>query len=227
MQHVSFTARFDAVLCLDGTLPEETVFRQCAYAPLIAADGAAVKLFRLYQQRPAYIVGDLDALLAAPEHELLQGVPLVQVSEQDTNDFEKALNFAAARGWRRVLVVGFQGEEPDHTLINWSVAARYATKLELCFYDFGRYGIPLSSSVSIPLDIGEVVSLVPQPAAEVTTAGFVWELRGEELRWGVRESARNSVRKTPVHILLHSGQVLLFCRARLPLAPEFHPSPAG
>ncbi len=223
MRRLSFTKLFDVLLCLDGTLPEREVFRRCGVLPLVAADGAAIRLFRAYKLRPTFIVGDLDAFLLAPERELLAGVPLVQVSEQETTDFEKALDFIATRGWRRVLVLGFQGEEPDHTLLNWSVAVRYAGRLELCFYDAGRYGVLLTESALVELDVGETVSLVPQPAAVVTTSGFVWELQEEELRWGVRESARNLVRQTPVWIGLRSGVLALFCRARLPYAPVFGP----
>lgn len=223
MQYLRFGASFDALICLDGSLPEAEVFRRCAALPLIAADGAAVKLFRLHHVRPTVIVGDLDALLRAPEREFLQDVPVVQVAEQETNDFEKALNYARQQGWRRLLVLGFQGEEPDHTLINWSVAVRYASQLELCFYDAGRYGFLLRSSVLMELEVGETISLIPQPYARVTTAGFVWELRDVELAWGKRESARNLVRHTPVQVELHEGVLLCFCRARLPSAPLLQP----
>ncbi|MCS7176975.1 MAG: thiamine diphosphokinase [Candidatus Kapabacteria bacterium] len=221
MLRVTFSSNFDAIVCLDGTIPEQGVFKRCSYAPLIAADGAAVKLYRHYRLLPSYIVGDLDTLLVSPERELFNDIPLVQIVDQDTNDFEKVLCFAQQRGWKRLLVVGFQGEEPDHTLINWSVAVRYATTLELCFYDSHRYGIPLTTSAVVGLEVGETVSLVPQPEASVTTTGFIWELRGELLRWGVRESARNVVRRAPVHVEIHSGQLLLFCRDRLPKAPSF------
>jgi thiamine pyrophosphokinase len=226
MRRLSFTGVFEALLCLDGTLPEAAIFRRCGNLPLIATDGAAIRLFRRYGIRPTFIVGDLDAFLIAPERELLAGVPLVQVTEQESTDFEKALDFIHSRDWRRVLVLGFQGEEPDHTLINWSIATRYISKLELCFYDAGRYGIPLAESALLELDVGETVSLVPQPAAVVKTSGFVWELQDEELRWGVRESARNLVHRTPVWLHLQSGVLALFCRARLPYAPVFRPAPS-
>ncbi|MCS7170108.1 MAG: thiamine diphosphokinase [Candidatus Kapabacteria bacterium] len=227
MLRVTFAGDFDAVICLDGTVPERSVFEQCAHAPLLAADGAAIKLFRQHQLRPSYIVGDLDALMAAPERTLLGDVPQVRIVDQETNDFEKVLQFAQQRGWKHLLVVGFQGEEPDHTLINWSVAVRYASALQLCFYDSHRYGLPLATSALVELEVGETVSLVPQPEASVTTAGFVWELRNELLQWGVRESARNVVRKPPVWIEVHSGLLFLFCRDRLPRAPLLDPLELG
>ncbi len=219
MRRLSFATSFEVLLCLDGTLPERSIFQQCTSLPLIAADGAAVKLLRSYGIFPTTIVGDLDALLLAPEREAFRAIPQVQIAEQETTDFEKILRFAQQQGWRRLLVVGFQGGEPDHTLINWSVAARYVQTFELCFYDAGRYAIPLTASTIVELEPGETVSLLPQETAVVTTEGLVWELKRAELRWGQRESARNLVRQAPVSIELHSGVVWLFCQSRFPKAP--------
>jgi len=221
MRRLSFDAAFDAVVCLDGTIPEREVFQRVQRCPVVAADGAAVQLFRHYGLRADVIIGDLDAFWRAPEAQWLQTECLVQIAEQETNDFEKALQFCHQQGWRRLLVVGFQGREPDHTLINWSVALRCGRELELCFYDSGRYGILLWESVEPVLEVGEVLSLVPQPAARVRTHGLVWELADELLQWGVRESARNVVRSVPVRIELSEGAVALFCQARLPHAPRW------
>ncbi len=221
MRRLSFGATFDAVVCLDGTIPERELFQRVQHCPIVAADGAAIQLFRAYGLRADVIIGDLDAFWRAPEARMLQSVRLVQILEQETNDFEKALQFCHQQGWRHLLVVGFQGREPDHTLINWSVALRHARQLELCFYDSGRYGVLLWESVELALEVGEILSLVPQPAASVRTHGLVWELTDEHLQWGVRESARNMVRATPVRIELSEGAVALFCRARLPHAPRW------
>lgn len=223
MQRIAFAASFDAIVCLDGAIPERSFFERCMSSPVVAADGAAVKLFRRYRLYPSVIVGDLDALLAAPERVFLENVSRIQITEQETTDFEKILRVAPQQGWKRLLIVGFQGEEPDHTLLNWSVALRYVRELELCFYDAERYGIPLLDSSILELDIGETISLIPQLTAVVTTRGFVWELQQETLQWGRRESARNLVRQTPVQIELMEGMVWLFCRARLPKAPSFAP----
>jgi len=221
MRCLSFDAAFDAVVCLDGTIPERELFQRMPRCPIVAADGAAIQLFRAYGLRADVIIGDLDAFWRAPEARMLQSARLIQIPEQETNDFEKALQFCHQQGWRRLLIVGFQGREPDHTLINWSVALRHARELELCFYDSGRYGLLLWESVELALEVGEILSLVPQPVASVRTRGLVWELTDECLQWGVRESARNVVRVTPVRIELGEGVVALFCRARLPHAPRW------
>ena len=52
---------FDAVICLNGDLPDTAVFEQLADRPLIAADGAA-NLLVAAGIGPEFVVGDLDSV---------------------------------------------------------------------------------------------------------------------------------------------------------------------
>jgi thiamine pyrophosphokinase len=217
---IVFKSNFDAVLCLDGTLPEEDFFKAFKNIPLIAADGASIQLYK----RKIFsdvIVGDLDTFQKFARVEDFLQSEIIQIEEQETNDFEKALKIIIERGFKNILLLGFHGGELEHTLNNWSVLKRFSKLVNICIFDENRYGIPLFKSVEIDVLKNETISLIPQPKAELTTEGLEWELVKEHLELGMREGARNRAIAGKVVLKIHSGEVLLFMNARLPLSPEF------
>ena len=84
----------------------------------------------------------------------------------------------------------------------------------MCIRD--RYGIPLYNSVKVELKENEIVSLIPQTKAKLSTDGLVWELDNETLELGVREGARNLTFKKEISIEIHKGSILLFIDSRFP-----------
>ncbi len=208
----------NAVLCLDGTLPPAGFFAELPPVPLIAADGAAIRLAER-SVRPSIIIGDFDTLGASGLQHLFGDIPRLHLADQDSTDFEKCLDYCIAAGMRIVLVCGIHGGEMEHSLNNWSIAMRYAARLHLCLYDAGRYGLPVNVSTSLPTQQGETISLLPQPRAVLTTEGLRWPLAEEELRLGYREGARNKAVAEHITIHLHDGSLMLFCNATLPLVP--------
>ncbi len=209
----------DAVVCLDGTLPPAEFFAKLQSLPVIAADGAAIRLAERSVQ-PSIIIGDFDTLEASGLQHLFEGTPQLRIADQDSTDFEKCLHYCIDTGIGTVLICGMHGGEMEHSLNNWSIAMRYAASLHLCLYDAQRYGLPISSSMSLPTEPGETISLIPQPYAVITTQGLHWPLTREELRLGYREGARNRAAGKEIGIALHEGSLLLFCNATaLPLVP--------
>jgi thiamine pyrophosphokinase len=208
----------DAVVCLNGVIPDVHVFEAFASKPLIAADGAIVPITEL-GIRAEFIVGDLDSV---PQELLTQvkGISeIVHVSDQDSNDFEKALRFASVQTWNRLMVVGMHGGDLEHTLNNWSVLMRYAQSMDITAHELSRVAIPIFSSFSFSPTENEILSLVPQPHARISTHGFVWNLNNEELSLGTRTGARNRADSDVVEVTLHEGSLLFFCDARLPRTP--------
>jgi thiamine pyrophosphokinase len=215
-----FKNNFDAILCLDGTLPDKDFFKAFKNIPVIAADGAAIQLFKkgIFSD---VIVGDLDTFKKYARAEDFLQSEIIEISEQDTNDFEKALKIVIERGFKNVLLLGFHGGELEHTLNNWSVLKRFSKLVNICIFDESRYGIPLFKSVEFNVFKNEIISLIPQPKAELTTEGLEWPLLKESLELGQREGARNRAISEKVVVKIHSGELLLFINARLPFAPEF------
>lgn len=220
MNKLVFKNGFDALLCLDGTLPDSDFFKKLPGMPVIAADGAALRLFKK-DVFSDYIVGDLDSFKKGAKPGDFLKSEIIHLPDQETNDFEKALVFAQRKGFKTILICGFHGGDLEHTLNNWSVLKKCSTALQLCIYERGRYAIPVFKSVEFRAFKSEVISLIPQPDAGLTTAGLEWPLSQESLTLGVREGARNRAIAENVSIEVHSGEILLFIDARLPYAPEF------
>lgn len=220
MNTLRFSVSFDAVICLNGSIPPEDLFEQFAELPLIAADGAATTLVA-NGVVPEFIVGDLDSV-DADTLRRIEGLSEVIVEpDQDTNDFEKTLRFAEGQLWKRLLIVGIHGGDLEHTLNNWSVMMRYGKSLSLTALDRARYALPLYTSTQFSASESELLSLIPQPHAQLTTVGLQWPLVNEALSLGGREGARNRASSDVVQITVHDGSLLFFCDARLPFAPEF------
>lgn len=215
-----FKNNFDAIVCLDGALPGENVFKTFANVQMIAADGAAIQLLKKGVV-PGTIVGDLDTFTKYAQPGDFPHSEIIHLPEQETNDFEKALAVALERGFKNILLLGFHGGELEHTLNNWSVLKRFSKLLNICLFDENRYGIPLFKSIELDVFKNEMISLIPQTKVEITTENLAWPLLKEELELGVRDGARNRAVAEKIVLKIHSGEMLLFIDARLPFAPEF------
>lgn len=211
-------------MALNGTLPTPDTFQRVADLPLIAADGAANTLLG-HDILPEYVVGDLDSISNDVLHSLHRVSEIVVNPSQEYTDFEKTLLFAEEQLWTHLLIVGFHGGDLEHTLNNWSVLLRHAQRLHLTVLDRERYLIPIFHNIHVGLSQHELVSLIPQPAARITTTGLEWELNNEELRLGEREGSRNQLTDTHMSITLHEGSFLLACDARMPFMPIFNNQP--
>lgn len=215
-------ATFDAVICLNGDLPTVDDIELIGHHPMIAADGAANTLVQA-GILPEFVIGDLDSITESTLT-ALQGVSeLVHDHDQDTTDFEKALRFAERQMWKRLCIVGIHGGDFEHTLNNWSVLVRMGRDLHLTAYDRGRYAIPMYESFSYYALQDELLSLVPQPQARITTSGLVWNITDDLLALGHREGARNRAQEHHVTVEVHEGSLLFFCTARMPMAPVVTP----
>lgn len=211
---------FDAIVCLNADLPDIGIFKFFKDQPLLAADGAAISLHKLGLE-PDYVVGDLDSFSESPISRNYDQNKIVHKPDQESNDFEKILQFAIDKSYENILILGFHGGELEHTLNNWSVFKRYSKRINLCIYDKGRYGLSIDRPVQISCSIDEIISLIPQPTAKISSKGLKWELQDEYLTIGIREGARNRAILNKVCLNIIEGEILFFCNARLPYAAKF------
>jgi len=213
--------QFDVLLCLDGDLhATKDFFDNFKDSIIIAADGAAHKL-QQFDISPSFIIGDLDSFYVSKNENKFSQSTIINISDQESNDFEKCLIFCQECCYTDILICGFHGGIAEHTLNNWSVLMRHSHSLNLCVYEKGRYAIPLRKSVQFHSEKGEIISLIPQPRAKVTTSGLQWNLVNEYLELGVREGARNCALSENVSIEIHEGNLLLFCNSHIPQRPFF------
>ncbi len=208
---------FDAVICLNSTLPAISQFKQLKQIPILAADGAANRLLGM-KITPDYVIGDMDSVSIERFPKPISSKLIVDTN-QETNDFGKVLDFAVKQGYRRIIILGFHGGDLEHTFNNWSVLSGESRFESCCILDRNRYGIPITSSFRLRTIENEIISIIPQPRAIVTTSGLCWPLSAELLELGIREGARNRAIGDSISIDIHSGSIILFIDSRLPYAP--------
>ncbi len=205
--------QFDTIICLNGDLPDAEIL-QSLRRPIIAADGAA---WQLYERGviPNVIIGDMDSFGEREHNDEFESSEFVWIPDQDSNDFEKILVYTHEKGLNSLLVCGMHGGELEHTLNNWSVLMRYAWTHKISVYDAGRLAVPVLDVFELTTEVNELISIIPQPLARMTTKGLQWELKDESLELGVREGARNRATGNRVLIHVHEGAALVFFDAQI------------
>ena len=217
MPNLKYQGQFQAMICLNANLPKREIIEKFAGIPILAADGAAIKLLDMGIM-PDYIIGDLDSYLGSKHKDVITLDRLIHKPDQCSNDFEKNLEFALEHNWNNIIVLGIHGGQMEHTLNNWSVFVKYSRKMNLMLYDLERYAFSLHETGDYVLDTyeGEMLSLIPQPEACVILKNFQWNLNEEVLKLGEREGARNISTHNKVYIKLIEGELLIFTEARIP-----------
>ncbi|HPI21159.1 MAG TPA: thiamine diphosphokinase [Candidatus Kapabacteria bacterium] len=210
---------FDCIVCLNSNLPSIRFFNKFKNIKILAADGAAIKLYKKGIIAD-FVIGDLDSFKQSKVFESYTNDKVIYDESQETNDFQKVLDFAIKQDFHNILVVGFHGGELEHTLNNCSILFKYKNLLNLCVYDKSRYAIPVDESVELKCKTGETISLIPLTKTIIQTQNLKWELNNEILELGVREGARNIATKDIIFLNIKKGSLLLFFDARLPFAPK-------
>ena len=144
---------------------------------VVACDSAADAYHRRFRKWPDVIIGDLDSF-SRPN---LFPVPcsLIPVSDQDTNDLEKAMSYCAKRGWKNPVIVGATGKREDHTIGNVFRALDYGCEVVT---DRGRF-IPVRGKAVLKIRTGAAVSVfAPDPKTRMTSKGLEWPLDAVKFR---------------------------------------------
>ncbi len=199
--------RFHSAITLVGAGPvrRSTLRAAIGLAPIaIAADGGADALAKLGHQCHA-IIGDLDSI-DITENWLNSGVPIHQIGEQETSDFEKCLYSLEAPLF---LAVGFLGGLTDHALSALNALLVYENKriillgerdvTFLCPYDLW-----------LELPVGTRISLFP--LVEVTglmSRGLQWNVAGLRMQPGGRIGTSNAVTDSPLRVGFDKKGVLV------------------
>lgn len=179
------TARFapfleKVTLLGGGELTAANVSECLTLAPnLVACDGAAEVALEM-GLTPARVVGDFDSLGDATRARLDPDT-ILEVAEQESTDFEKALVTTDAP---LILGVGFMGARLDHELACYNALVRNPDRpcvlvgeTDICFHA----AVP----VRLALAPGTRVSLFPMAEVTVDATGLEWPLDALTLApWG-------------------------------------------
>ena len=144
---------------------------------VVCCDGAADAYRRHFRKWPDVIIGDLDSLSRLPSR-VSRPPLLVKVSDQDTNDLEKAMAYCAKQGWKSPVIVGATGKREDHTLGNVFRALDYGCEIVT---DTGRF-VPVCGKATFKVAKGAAVSIfATDPRTRMTSKGLEWPL--DEVRF--------------------------------------------
>ena len=171
----------ETVIVANGDFPKKggTAWKLLAAAKrVVCCDGAADAYRRHFRKWPDVIVGDFDSVSRLSSH--VSGPPvLVRISDQDTNDLEKAIVYCAKQGWRQPIIVGATGKREDHTLGNVFRALDYGCEIVT---DTGRF-VPVCDRATFKVAKGAAVSIfAPDPKTRMTSKGLEWPLDGVRFR---------------------------------------------
>lgn len=132
----------DAVILAGGEKPDTPFTLQALGAAkrIVCCDGAYRTLISLAPTKSDfYVVGDGDSLTQEEKDAL--GTRFHHVAEQADNDLTKGIRFAAAQGWKRLLILGATGHREDHTIANLSLLLRYNLSMNLQVSMLTNYGL--------------------------------------------------------------------------------------
>jgi thiamine pyrophosphokinase len=180
---------------------------------IVSADGASNYLKHM-KVIPDVIIGDLDSITQKNLRYYSQKkVKVVKLEEQETTDFEKALNYILKLKIKKISVFGAMSKRYDHTLNNFSVLKRYYKNNNITFYDNKYESFYCSKSLSFKYKTNKIVSFLGMPyATGIVTEGLKYTLKNETLYFGIREGTLNESVSDKVKIKFKKGDLLLFRR---------------
>lgn len=164
----------DAVILANGDYPSHPLPLEALRAApyVVCCDGGA----DAYIERgnlPDIIIGDGDSLSEA--NRLKYSHILHRLSDQETNDQTKAVNYLLAQGKKNIAIVGATGKREDHTLGNISLLIDYMRAgVNACTLTDYAVILPCRNTRTFPCRPGKQVSIINFGAHG---------LRGEGLRY--------------------------------------------
>jgi thiamine pyrophosphokinase len=205
------------LLLLDGEEPSQDFIEYHAKdASLIIATDGAAHYANSHDIPLNIIIGDMDSLSKELRtHYSAIGTQIVEIPEQQSNDFEKALQYILEKSLgKEIIVLGIHGKRTDHLLTNFSVMLRYSDDFDsLIAYDKTHQHHFLTAEkhwYSFTSHIGTQISLTPLPYAQgVSTSGLYYPLKNARMVFGEREGLDNIITEEPATVELAKGALLI------------------
>ena len=181
--------KVDAVILANGEYPAAAPPLQIlADAPyVICCDGGADEYIR-NGHIPNLIIGDGDSI--SEENRKKYGYLLHRISEQDTNDQTKAVNYLLSQGKRRIAIVGATGKREDHTLGNISLLMDYM-RAGADVRTYTDHGVFILAGTHVPLPAGRGSKYPSSTSMPATCMGLVWYILSATSPTGGRALSTN------------------------------------
>ncbi len=146
---------------------------------IVCCDGAVNKLVDSGRE-PDIVIGDLDSV--RPELKEKYSDILVRITDQDTNDLTKAVNWCVSNGLKDIVILGATGNREDHAIGNISLLASYSRVANVrILTDYGEF-VAVNRSAEFNSFKGQQVSVFSLCAKlKITSKGLRYPLDGMEL----------------------------------------------
>jgi len=199
--------RGSCLIVLGGEIPESARVRAAAEncREVICADGAVSRAAELGLV-PHFVVGDMDSLPASIP--VRRGMIFWCDFDPNRSDFQKCLDFAAARGYARAYVAGALGGRLDHAAVNLALAEK-ALPLDVVLLDRGAGRVLGPGRHRLSLSPGATFSILALGDARVDISGCAYPLRGAVLKRGSRGLSNRARGKTVV-LTVRRGRLWFF-----------------
>jgi thiamine pyrophosphokinase len=192
----------DPIVIVGGGTVDAELLREL-YASgcrLVGADGGADVIVDA-GLKPEVVVGDFDSLREPLSW--LGKTRLIQLPEQETTDFEKALYSTRSPV---TIALGMTGGRFDHTLAALDAVTRHAPKRHVVLVDEHDMAVGLTEAFAFEVESGDRVSVHPlMPITFWNSDGLEFPLDAVKLAPGVRTGTSNKATTGPFSIRPEEG----------------------
>ena len=182
------------LLCADGDWPSESVWRPLSEAcdVVVGVDGGT----------DAAISRNIDVTMATGDFDSITdtGVDRIALSDQNSSDLEKTLQYAAENGVETVDIVGVEGGEIDHQLAAFAALVEAPPELDIRLHMSDHIVMRCLADLELALSDETKLSLFAFTAcANVSISGVEFPLDCEPLAFSTR-GLHNVALGGPIHI---------------------------
>lgn len=199
-----------SLIVCGGTPPSKKLLeKEIEAADLTLGADSGGYVFLGFGHRPDLVIGDMDSFKYT-NHE---GINIKIDPDQDTNDLEKALNYALEKGATSCVVLGTMGKRIDHTLKNLSVLQQFQTSFKSIIFRDDYGDTLLVQSPFIPsLEPGTVISFFPmgKPVTAFTSTGVKYPLENSIIEMGFQDGTSNEITSLDAKITFDTDYLGVF-----------------
>ncbi len=200
----------EAVILANGAFPtKESLINKLKEAKyLICCDGAANKLSEI-GVKPHAIIGDLDSL----NHNLKEKYKDIihHISEQNSNDLSKTVNWAVNKGFEQLTIMGATGKREDHEIANIFLLLRYVKKVKIrMISDYGVFTPIKSDTIFKSYPEQQVSIFTPDSSIKISTRNLQYPLENQNLPELWNGTLNQSLTNNFEIKLLTKGEILVY-----------------
>ena len=201
-----------ALIVCNGNPPSKNLLRhlweKTTYR--VAADGGANLLIKS-KYLPDAVVGDFDSL-NSKTREKMPNTKFLKISEQNTNDADKAVRHCLKLGFEEIHLLAADGGRQDQFLSGLEILFKYSKKARLISWTQMERMEFIYKNWEEKIQPGTTISMLPVfgVAQGIVTKGLKYPLKNQSLIPGESPSGvSNLVISTPVKINLTKGRLLV------------------